>query len=350
MFRKITAVGMAILFLFALCACTEQPSVYEKTGSALGSAVTLHIYGSENAAQTAESVFVSLETTDSLLSANNENSDIYKLNRLSVSAAVSKETLQWLGECLSVCHMTGEVLDITVGAVSELWGFDTQTPHVPDEEELQEALQTVDMNELLLDGENLTVASAPGQKIDLTAFINGIAVMRALPELHVSLAPAALTVGSTTLLYGKLSEEEPWTVGILDPKGTDGDICATLALTVQDRDDTLAVSMAAVWENAFTENGKTYHRILDKTTGMPVENEILSVSVVSAGGFVSDALSDVLFIHGLTEQSLQVLENYAAEAVFVLKDGRILVSDGLQDKITLTNDTYSLANLKDAIN
>ncbi len=349
MFRKITAAYTALLLLFSLCACARQTPFYEKIDFAMGSVIDLRIYNSENATQTAQNVLDSIRATDALLSANLESSDVYKINQSKTGTAVSKDTLDLLANCLSVCNMTGKVLDITVGAVSELWAFDTQTPQLPDANALQAALQTVDMEGLLLDREKMTVAKNEGQKIDLGAFGKGIACMRALEEMRGELAPAVLSVGGTILLYGNHPDADHWTVGIRDPKGVPDDYCATLALQVKESDDTLVVSTSGIYEKTFTQNGKTYHHILDINTGMPIENDLLSVSVVSQDGLVSDALSTVLLIHGLSEQSLNILENYRAEAVFICKDGRVLVSDGLQDKITLTADTYTLGDLEDTI-
>ncbi len=340
---------LVVILLFSLCACTKQTQVYEKTGFAMGSAISLRIYGSDNAAVTALDVFESIHETDSMLSANLTDSDIYRLNESKTGTTVSKEVFNLLGDCLSVCNTTGMVLDITVGAVSELWGFDTDNPSLPSEEDLQKALQTVDMHALLLDESAFTVAKAEGQKIDLGAFGKGIACMRALDSLRGELSPAVLSVGGTVLLYGNNPDAQHWTIGVRDPYGTANDYCATLALTVAESDDTLVISTSGNYEKTFTQDDKTYHHILDKSTGMPVENGIVGVTVVSVDGLVSDALSTALFLHGLTQETLDILNNYGAEAVVLCENGDCLVSDGLADQITLVSDDWTLGDLEDTI-
>lgn len=349
MLRKCIAAVTVLLLAISLTACGKQTEYYEKTGFAMGSVVSVRIYGSENAEQTAQNVLNSVNETDSLLSANREDADIYKLNASPHGLAVSEETFKLLGDCLSVSNTTGRVLDITIGAVSELWGFDTESPSLPDAAAIEKALQTVDMNELLLDEENLTVGKKEGQKIDLGAFGKGIAAMRALDELRGELAPAVISVGGTILLYGNHPDKDSWVVGVRDPHGSPDEYCASLALTVRESDDTLVVSTSGNYEKTFTQDNRVWHHILDKTTGMPVENDLLGVTVVATGGLVSDALSTVLFIHGLSEQSLQIIENYRVGAVFLCKDGRMLVSDSLADKITVTNDAWTLGDLEEAI-
>lgn len=349
MFRKCTAAILTALLLFSLCACTQQTEYFEKSGFAMGSAVTVRIYGSQNAQQTADNVIAAVNETDRLLSANLPDSDIYRLNESKTGLAVSEETFDILGDCLTVCNTTGKVLDITIGAVSELWGFDTETPTLPAETDLAAALQSVDMQSLLLDEEMLTVAKAQGQKIDLGAFGKGIACMRAMEALRTELAPAIISVGGTILLYGNHPDADHWSIGIRAPYKTVNDYCATLSLTLAESDDTLVVSTSGSYEKTFTENETTYHHILNPENGMPVENDLLAVTVVAEGGLVSDALSTVLFIHGLSEQTLQIIENYKVGVVMLLKDGRMLVSDSLAGKITLTGSEWTLGDLEETV-
>lgn len=349
MFRKCIALATVLLLAVTLPACGKKTEYYEKSGFAMGSAVTIRIYGSEKAEQTAQDVLTAVSDADKLLSANTENAELFKLNTSPYGMTVSRELFDILGDCLTVCNTTGRVLDITIGAVSALWGFSAQEPSVPDENALAEALQTVNMNNLLLDEENLTVSKTAGQKLDLGAFGKGIACMKALSALRSELAPAVLSVGGTVLLYGNHPDEDHWTIGVRDPNGLPDDYCATLALRVKENDDILVVSTSGNYEKHFTVNNQTYHHILDSATGLPVENDLLGVTVVAEGGLVSDALSTALFIHGLSPQTLQIINNYRVGVVFICKDGSLLVSDSLADKITVTDKSMTLGDLEENI-
>lgn len=350
MCKKCIALLTAVLALLSLCACKAETEYYEQVGFAMGSVVTVRIYGSENAQQTSLDVLSYINEADSLLSANIEDTDVYKINESKNGQVVSRDTFNIIGDCLSVSNTTGGVLDITIGAVSELWGFDTENPTLPDAQALEEALQTVNQQKLTLTEERLSINKAQGQKIDLGAFGKGIACTSALPALQREFSPAVLSVGGTVLLYGNHPDEEHWTVGVRDPHGDTDDFCATLALCTEGNGGKLVISTSGSYEKKFEKDGKIYHHILDAATGMPVENDILGVTVVAESGIVSDALSTVLFIHGLTQPTLQVLRDYNVGAVFLCKDGSMLVSDTLADKITVTNDSWTLGDLEDTIN
>ena len=72
------------------------------------------------------------------------------------------------------------------------------------------------------------------------------------------------------------------------------------------------LSTSGSYEKQFTENGKTYHHILDLTTGYPAETQLVSVTIVAQTGLQSDALSTLCFLLG-EEDSCEVLELYNAQ-------------------------------------
>ena len=80
MCKKLAAVLM-VLLLCTLCACTQKTEYYEKTGFAMGSAVSVRVYGSEKPLEVTAKAIEAVNKTDALLNPNLEESDIYKLNQ-----------------------------------------------------------------------------------------------------------------------------------------------------------------------------------------------------------------------------------------------------------------------------
>ena len=68
--------------------------------------------------------------------------------------------------------------------------------------------------------------------------------------------------------------------------------------------------------------------MLDPSTGYPVMNELISVTVVCADGALSDMLSSACFCLG-AEKSLPLLKKYSASALFIKRDGSVLVTKEL---------------------
>ena len=102
------------------------------------------------------------------------------------------------------------------------------------------------------------------------------------------------------------------------------------------------ISTSGVYEKPFTEDGVTYHHLLDPATGYPVDNGLVSVTVVCGNGAVSDALSTACFVLG-TEKGIALLEQYGAEGIFIDENNRVTVTEGLKNQFTLSSGQYTLS-------
>ena len=101
-----------------------------------------------------------------------------------------------------------------------------------------------------------------------------------------------------------------------------------------------------------------YHHIISPTTGYPVDNDLLSVTVIlkkSNDVFVStiaDALSTAIYTMGLDKGLEYVNKNDKLNCVFITKDKRVILSDGIKNSFVLNkaiekynysyNDNYSV--------
>lgn len=337
--RRAVALICAVLLLAgALSGCGRST---ERTAFAMGSVLTARIYAPE---EQAEELFGRItecvNAVDLRLSATNPASEVYAANHTGTSNA-SADTLNTLGDIVMLCNLLNGTVDLTVGALTELWGFSTETPHKPADDEIQTALATVGIEKLLLDDTNGSIVLAEGQKLDAGAFGKGAALDGAYNVLHTASFSAVVTFGGSVLLFGAPKNGKSWTVGVRDPFKGENDYFATLSFTPDNDDYAGFLSTSGSYEKSFTENGVTYHHILSAKTGYPVETDLVSVTVYAPGGLNSDALSTACFINGLNEQTLQWLKNFGAEAVFVDQEKQYYVTDGLKDQFTLNDDSFT---------
>ncbi|MBQ6067743.1 MAG: FAD:protein FMN transferase [Clostridia bacterium] len=338
--RRAAALCCAALLLAGACSGCGR-SFTERTAFAMGSVLTARIYAPE---EQAEKLFGRITDgvngVDRRISATNPDSPVYAANHTGSSNA-DAYTLNKLGDIVMVCNILNGTVDPTVGALTELWGFSSDTPRKPTDGEIQAALETVGLEKLLLDDVNGSIILSEGQKLDPGAFGKGIALDEAYLALHTATYSAVVTFGGSVLLFGAPKSGKSWTVGIRDPFKGENDSFATLSLTPDDDNYVGYLSTSGSYEKNFTENGVTYHHILSPETGYPVETDLVSVTVCAGGGLSSDALSTACFINGLNETTLRWLKSFGAEAVFVNKDKQYYITDGLKDCFTLNDDSFS---------
>lgn len=262
------------------------------------------------------------------LSRTSENSEIFRINK-NGGGEISGKTAEYFSLLLDVCEKSGGAFDFTLGGVSDLWKFGSN-PVIPDEKMLADAVSHSGYEKVSLDGNSVSVSDE--LIIDFGASGKGIALDEIKNHLESSKTKrAVVAVGGSVLLYG----DGEFTVGIRNPEGNSGSYIAKL------KTDARCVSTSGSYEQSFEKNGRIYHHIIDPKTGYPSENEVVSVTIVSESGLLSDALSTACFVLGV-EKGFGLADEYGAKAVFITKDKKIIPSDGLE--LEITDNGYTLVS------
>lgn len=262
------------------------------------------------------------------LSRYTSGSEISRINS-EAETVLSDEMRDYITELLEVGKMSGGKFDIALGAVSDLWSFN-DSPRVPSTDELTEALSRSGSDKLSLSGNTLTRADVC--IIDLGSAGKGIALDKVKSYLSdKKISSAVVSVGGSVLLYGKGS----FNVGVRDPWGAAGRSVMTVKLGAG------CVSTSGSYERCFEQGGKCYHHILDPDTGLPVENGLVSVTVISDSGLLSDALSTACFVLG-AEGGAKLAAKYGCEAIFITEDKKVICTDGIKPNVTVLADGYTV--------
>lgn len=302
----------------------------EKTSVAMGTVVTFNLYGfgAKNDLDKIETEINGLE--NSVLSWRKKGSDVYRINESAGSSvSVSPDTAKIIGQCIDISDDCGGVFDITIGNVTKLWDFGGDNERLPSDDEIKTALGSVGYKNVSISGNAVQIKK--GQSLDLGAVGKGFACDKIKDLLTKGRTKSAVvSVGGSLLIYGNRT----FSIGIVNP---DNDKQSMGTLKLKDT----CVSTSGNYEKYFEKDGKRYHHILNATTGYPATSEFKSVTVVCSSGLLSDALSTVCYIAGY-RKSVDILKEYDAEAVFIFNNNAVKVTDGLADKFTVTDDSYTL--------
>lgn len=246
--------------------------------------------------------YVSITAED--LGENEQNSLKKLLTELdkSFSSAygVNANTLNdaYLSECASAAaefsEVYGDTVNLTIGAVTELWGISTDSPCIPDNSSLEAAMLTISDTSY----NNGDFQAYPdGVKLDFGAAAKGFACDKAYELLEQSqTGHMILSMGSSTLLYGKKSDGSKFKAAVKDPL----DPSRYLGII---ETDAAFISTSGGYERFFEYNGQKYEHILSTETGYPVETDLVSVTVIvpadtENGGLMSDMLSTAVYAEG----------------------------------------------------
>lgn len=311
---------------------------------------------------------------DALLSTEAEDSEVSRINAAS-GGNLSDDTEALVKKALLLYELTDGAYDMTIMPLVRLWGFTTGEYKVPDSEQLEE-------NRLLCDSAQVEYADSyltlkAGQGIDFGGLAKGYASDR-LVEIFDSykVKAAYLSLGGNVYCYHKKTDGSTWNIAIENPfarnidfsidaagntgitgnnagksKGKTGNVPDYLgAVRVYDK----AVVTSGGYERYFTENGRTYHHIIDTATGFPADSGLVSVTVISSDAALADGLSTACFVMGL-EKSTALWKKYGAgqeycgqtqvaafDLVMMAEDGTVYVTEGIADSFTSDYETVVL--------
>lgn len=318
---------------------------YEVTNYAMGTYVQQTVYG-KNGQAGATKAASAISDLENEISWRVEGSDIQKLNAQAGGdpVKVSEETLSVLQVSLDVAQESGGAFDPTIYPLSSLWDFGGDNQQLPSQDSIDKFLPCVNYRDLILNEDNSTAQlQTELEAVDLGAAGKGAACDAALQAYRdAGVDNAVIAVGGSIGVMGRRLTQENWRISVRDPDKNAQDSDAGMGVLELSEG---FVSTSGVYEKYFEQNGTLYHHILDPATGYPVENDLLSVSVVAQTGVLSDLLSTACFVLGM-EKSLPLLEHYNAQAVFIDREKDVYVTDGLKDRFTVSSKDYVLKELK----
>lgn len=261
---------------------------------------------------------------EALLSKNKQGSDVWRLNHAQgETVAVSEETLDILKMAQEIAQASGGWFDVTIAPASALWDFKSETPALPAADVLEQAAALVDYTQVVISQAGVRLGD--GQSIDLGGIAKGYvadALVSYLADRGVT--DALVNIGGNVKALGQNEKQSSWQIAIQDPGGQYGRSVGVVSLQ-----SGYSLVTSGVYERGFDLDGIRYHHILDPHTGYPIQNGVLSVSILAKSSLLADALSTACFALG-TEDGLALAKSYGAEAFFILEDRNTMYTEGME--------------------
>lgn len=286
-------------------------------------------------------VFARLRGLEDLLSANKDGTEVDAVNRAAGlgPVKVGPDALAVARSAMRYAGLSGGAFDPTIGPLVKLWGIGSDDANVPPPEAVRGVLPLIAAGDLKIDEAAGTLFLArPGMRLDFGAIAKGYAADEAAKLIRArGIKRAIVDLGGNVLALGSKGFLKPWRVGVQDPAGVRGGYLGILEIS----DRTMVTS--GVYERFLEADGKRYHHILSTKDGYPIENGLVSVTIVAASSTDADALSTSCFALG-PEAGMALAESLPGiEAIFVDSSGSVRVTEGLKKDFKLTSPDYRLA-------
>ena len=224
-----------------------------KTNFMLDTLVRIQAFGS-NASEAIDKAFNRINDIEKKMTAKADSSEVVEINKRAGEDfyKVSSDTFLLL-KSLQYSKSSKGKFDITVGPLVKLWGIGTDKARVPALDEIKEALELVDYNQVeLKESENSVFLRKPGMSIDLGGIAKGYAADEVVKTLRENgIESGTVDLGGNIFVLGTKPDGKSWKIGLQNPFDTRGSIFATVEVA----DKTLVTS--GPYERYFEENGNS---------------------------------------------------------------------------------------------
>ena len=260
---------------------------------------------------------VQIDTTEA--SAINHNAGISPVK-------VSFELYSIINRSIDYSKKYNGIFDITIGPVSELWGFssDKKITSLPDKNLIDSLIKLVDYKLIILNPDDTSVyLSKIGMKIDLGGIAKGYAVDRAVEVMKdFGMKDFFVNAGGDIYVSGMKTPDQKWSIGIKNPRDEK-------KLIAEFEVSEMAVGTSGDYERYVIIDGNRYHHIFNTHTGYPV---MISQSGTAFAATTEEAvvLSKVVFITGADEY-LKTKNESGIMGVIVTDGGKIVYDERLEN-------------------
>jgi thiamine biosynthesis lipoprotein len=256
------------------------------------------------------------------MSTYDPESELSHLNHLRTTdwVSASSSLLAVLKAALEVGAESGGAFDITVGPLVNLWGFgpESHPDRIPLESDIAAARTRSGHDKITLSEAQPAIRKhRPDVFLDLSGIAKGYGVDRVAELLTAhGIEHYMVEIGGEVRVRGFKEHDTPWRIAIEKPLPGERSVHMMLALS------DIALATSGNYRNFFEIAGRRYSHTIDPTTGWPVDNHLVSVTVLADTSMRADAWATAFQVLG-PERGMAIAEQLGLPVLFIIeRDGQ----------------------------
>jgi thiamine biosynthesis lipoprotein len=217
--------------------------------------------------------------------------------------------------CQEMIFFAKGVFDPTSLPLIRLWNWKAAPPVIPTEDTIAATREIVGWRKIQRRPGGIFLPRK-GMCLDLGGIGKEYAVDRVLTMcVHRGLENVLVDFGQDVRVHGQPADKPAWHVGLDDPQKP-GHCWTGVAVNNH------AVATSGDYLRHFTVDGRRFGHIIDPRTGWPVNNQVMSVSVIAPTCTLAGIISTSAFILGVREgiEMMQMCPN--VEGAIITETGR----------------------------
>jgi thiamine biosynthesis lipoprotein len=265
---------------------------------------------------------IRLNEIESRMSTYKKTSEISRFNEDHTDNLfpVSDDFIQVMTVAAQIYTLTKGAWDGTINPVVDLWGFGGKSSEkkIPAKEKIEERMKDVGFHNIEIAKNKYLVKKNPLVSLDLASIAKGYAVDK-IAQLIVenSIENFLVEIGGEVYAKGLRKDGENWRIGVNLPQSGVSYDQVYKVVTLQAR----ALATSGDYRNFFEAGEKRYSHVIDPNTGFPVDNGVVSVSIVAPSCVFADGLATAVMVMGQKKGLELVNKLKNVECLVVVQEG-----------------------------
>lgn len=312
------------LLALVLAACSEPP-ILVLSGGAQGTTYNISYWTAAAVSRDEVQAAVSqtFDELDKVLSNYRADSAIERFNATQTTTreAVDPAIVELVAVARQVSLASAGCFDLTIKPLFELWGFQADKLHVPDQNELDAQRAQMGMDKLEVVDERHLRKLKPSLRVDVSSVAQGYSVGKIAEVLEgFGIHNYLVEIGGELKTHGHKPNGSAWRIAVEKPLPGERRMMKIITLPL---DKPMAVMTSGTYRHYFDHDGQRYSHILDARDGRPVQHDLVAVTVIHENPVVADAWSTALLCVG-QQQGMALANRHRLQALFVQHQAQAL--------------------------
>ncbi len=318
-----------LFFLFPFNVLSASPIQREVsiTGKTMGTYYSIKIISPRhmNTTSLKQGIDVCLKMVNRSMSCFIPNSEISNFNRTGADKLfkISNDFYQVMQQSEKLFKMTNGAWDGTVKPLVDIWGFGTKKDisRIPDKNTIIKLLSDTGFDKIVI-GKKTLLKKKASVTLDLASIAKGYGVDSVGKFLKGSgFKNFVVDIGGEVYASGTKKPGHPWIIGVSRPD--ENFLSQSLYMKIKLTNQAIATS--GDYRNFIEVKGKIFSHIIDPSTGYPIDNGVVSASVIAENCTFADGLATALMVMGHRKgvELVNRLKNTECLIIVKNKDGSL---------------------------
>ena len=251
--------------------------------------------------------------------AQSEISQFNDLKNSDEKFKISEDLFQIMLVAERLYQRTDGAWDGTVNPLVNLWGFGRagRKNTIPPKAQILKLLSTIGFNHIQLSMDSHLIKRKASISLDLGSIAKGYAVDQIAKLIKYNgINNFLVEIGGEVYASGFRMDGKSWRIGINKPHPEASYDQVYKVIAIKDK----AFATSGDYRNFFTVNGKRFSHIIDPRTGYPVDNGVVSVSIIADTCVFADGLATAVMVLG-HEKGLELINRLNnVECLIIVRD------------------------------